>query len=121
LTAQPAELVKMIHHGHTEIQNGQIIVNYADRKAGEPMTTAPSLGVSRYLVVQGTTLSEAGGPSATDGGNPPTTPTGSVVGGGEHCGGNIMNPNQCAAGFHCAPSPGSHLPFGDVGGICVAN
>ena len=33
----------------TEIKDGQIIVNYAERKAGEPMTTAPSVGVSRYF------------------------------------------------------------------------
>ncbi len=33
----------------TEIKNGEIIANYADRNPGEPMTTAPSLGVSKYL------------------------------------------------------------------------
>lgn len=38
---------------------------------------------------------------------------------GQHCGGNIANPPQCPAGYHCAPDPNSHLPFGDVGGICV--
>lgn len=43
----------------TEITNGQIIVNYADRAAGEPMTTAPSVGVSKYLTVTGTTLAAA--------------------------------------------------------------
>jgi hypothetical protein len=37
----------------------------------------------------------------------------------EHCGGNILNAPKCASGFHCAPVPGSHLPFGDVGGTCV--
>jgi len=31
--------------------NGEIIVNYADRKIDEPMTTQPSLGVSRYFKV----------------------------------------------------------------------
>jgi len=40
---------------------------------------------------------------------------------GQHCGGNIANPAQCPAGYHCAPDPKSHLLFGDVGGICVAN
>ena len=43
----------------TEINNGQIVVNYADRAAGEPMTTQPSVGVSKYLTVTGTTLVEA--------------------------------------------------------------
>ncbi len=33
------------------IQDQQIIVNYADRQAGEPMTTPPSMGVSLYLTV----------------------------------------------------------------------
>lgn len=33
----------------TQISNGQLIVNYADRKPDEPMTTLPSQGVSRYL------------------------------------------------------------------------
>lgn len=42
----------------TEISNGQIVVNYADRTAGEPMTTAPSASVSKYLTVTGTTLAE---------------------------------------------------------------
>ncbi len=40
---------------------------------------------------------------------------------GRHCGGNIANPPTCPSGYHCAPDPNSHLPFGDVGGICVAN
>ncbi|MDD4989295.1 MAG: hypothetical protein PHV42_02615 [Candidatus Pacebacteria bacterium] len=40
---------------------------------------------------------------------------------GERCGGNMQNPPVCATGLHCAPEPGSHLPFGDVGGICVKN
>lgn len=40
----------------TEIRNGQLIVNYADRKSGEPMTASPSMGVSKYLRVEGTTL-----------------------------------------------------------------
>lgn len=43
----------------TVIQNGEIIVNYADRAAGEPMTAQPSAGVSKYLKVQGGTLIES--------------------------------------------------------------
>ena len=35
-----------------------------------------------------------------------------------HCGGNIANAPQCPDGFECVPDPDSHLPFGDVGGIC---
>lgn len=39
-----------------EIQNGQIIANYADRNPGEPMTTQPSLGVSKYFVYRNSAL-----------------------------------------------------------------
>ncbi len=35
----------------TEIHDGEIVVNYADRKAGEPMTTMPSVGVSKYFKI----------------------------------------------------------------------
>ena len=33
----------------TEIRDKTIIVNYADRKEGEPMTARPSVGISKYL------------------------------------------------------------------------
>ncbi len=42
----------------TEIKDGKVIVNYADRKAGEPMTASPSVGVSKYLKVSGEQLVE---------------------------------------------------------------
>lgn len=42
----------------TEIKDGEIIVNYAERKPGEPMTARPSVGVSTYLRVSGGVLSE---------------------------------------------------------------
>ena len=42
-----------------EIKNGQIIANYADRKPGEPMTTPPSVGRSKYITLSGTILVEA--------------------------------------------------------------
>ncbi len=42
----------------TEIRNGEVIVNYAVRKEGEPMTTQPSIGVSKYLKVFWGTLNE---------------------------------------------------------------
>ncbi len=88
-----------------EIRNGQLIVNYADRNQGEPMTARPSLGVSKYLNVVNGTLLE-GGP---------------IAGIGERCGGNMRTAPTCIAGAHCVPDPKSHLPFGDVGGICAAN
>jgi len=40
----------------TEFRNGDIVVNYADRKAGDPMTAAPSVGVSQRLKIQGNQL-----------------------------------------------------------------
>jgi len=35
----------------TQIQNGVIVVNYADRNASDAMTTPPSVGVSKYLKI----------------------------------------------------------------------
>jgi hypothetical protein len=42
----------------TEFKDGQIIVNYADRKPSEPFTTQPSVGVSKYLKISGESLVE---------------------------------------------------------------
>ena len=42
----------------TEIKDGELIVNYADRALGEPMTAQPSVGVSKYLKVIGSNLIE---------------------------------------------------------------
>lgn len=55
----------------TEIKNAQVVVNYTDRKAGEPMTTKPSVGVTKYFIVKGTTLTEA---NKTDTSPPVTLP-----------------------------------------------
>ena len=41
-----------------EFKDGKIIVNYADRKLDEPMTTQPSIGVSRYFKINGEKLEE---------------------------------------------------------------
>ncbi len=40
----------------TEVRDGNIIVNYMDRKAGDPMTAQPSVGKSLYLDVSNGTL-----------------------------------------------------------------
>jgi len=42
----------------TEIRNSEIIVNYADRKLGEPMTALPSVGVSKYFNIVSNALFE---------------------------------------------------------------
>jgi hypothetical protein len=42
----------------TEWRNGMIVVNFAERKEGEPMTTAPSIGVSRSFKVEKNALVE---------------------------------------------------------------
>jgi hypothetical protein len=42
----------------TEINNGIITVNYADRKPGEPFTTEPSVGVSRNFRIAAGSLIE---------------------------------------------------------------
>ena len=90
----------------TEIYDHQIVVNYADRLPGEPMTTLPSVGMSKYLRVRGdATLTEVHRAARP----------------GEHCGGNMSTAAVCGAGYHCAPEPGSQGPFADVGGTCVEN
>lgn len=40
------------------INNGTIVVNYADRKSDEPMSAQPSIGITRTFAIQGTTLVE---------------------------------------------------------------
>ena len=42
----------------TEISNGVVTVNYAIRKTGDPMTTAPSVGVSKKITFSGGGLVE---------------------------------------------------------------
>lgn len=37
---------------NVSIESGRILVNYAERKADDPMTAQPSVGVSKYLVVK---------------------------------------------------------------------
>jgi hypothetical protein len=49
----------------TEWKNGEVIVNYADRKPTDPMTTRPSVGVSRYFKAEGNTLVEVKKTSAS--------------------------------------------------------
>jgi len=38
--------------------NNEIVVNYADRKPDEPFTTAPSVGVSKYVMLENSKLVE---------------------------------------------------------------
>ena len=42
----------------TEFRNGEIIVNYTDRKSDEPFSAVPSVGVSKYFKVVGSELLE---------------------------------------------------------------
>jgi hypothetical protein len=42
----------------TQVENGIVIVNYAERRPGEPFTTQPSVGVSKYLKVESGRLVE---------------------------------------------------------------
>ncbi|MEK7660382.1 MAG: hypothetical protein AAB343_04225 [Patescibacteria group bacterium] len=42
----------------TEYRDGAIIVNFADRADGEPITTRPSIGKSLYFNIDGTSLRE---------------------------------------------------------------
>ena len=40
----------------TEIKNGEITVNYAERKTGAPMTSQPNIGVSKHIHLLGGNL-----------------------------------------------------------------
>lgn len=42
----------------TEFKNGMIVVNFADRKPGEPFSTQPSVGTSKYFKVVDGILAE---------------------------------------------------------------
>jgi hypothetical protein len=43
---------------NTEFRDGEIIVNYADRKLGDPFSAEPSVGVSKYFKVVNDNLVE---------------------------------------------------------------
>ncbi|MFZ1075697.1 MAG: hypothetical protein WAN50_04980 [Minisyncoccia bacterium] len=42
----------------TQIEDGQVVVNYADRSPSEPMSAEPSIGVSKYLQIANGMLAE---------------------------------------------------------------
>jgi len=42
----------------TEIRDGKVIVNYADRRIDEAMVTPPSIGITKQLALEGTTLKD---------------------------------------------------------------
>lgn len=50
----------------TEIKDGKIIVNYADRKVDEPMSARPSVGISRYFQVVNRQLIEVKNPAISE-------------------------------------------------------
>jgi len=70
------------------------------------MTATPTVGVSKYFIID-----TSGNLKAV---------SSKYAGEGERCGGNMTTAPVCMPGLQCAPAPGSHLPFGDVGGTCVA-
>jgi hypothetical protein len=43
---------------NTSVRNGVIVANYADRRLDEPMSGSPSVGTSKYLVLEGNVLKE---------------------------------------------------------------
>lgn len=47
----------------TQISGDEVVANYAERKAGEPMTTPPSVSVSKYLRIVAGTLVEVANPN----------------------------------------------------------
>jgi hypothetical protein len=68
----------------TEIRDGKVVVNYADRAPGESFATAPSVGVTKYFSVENGVLIEVSAPKAVV----PTKPVGDISGrqwAGETC------------------------------------
>ena len=51
----------------TQVADQTIIANYAERAEGEPMTAQPSMMVSKYFQVVGTTLTEIANPNVPQG------------------------------------------------------
>lgn len=51
----------------TQIEDQTIIANFAERAEGEPMTTQPSVGVSKYFKVVGMMLTEIANPNQPPG------------------------------------------------------
>ncbi len=49
----------------TEWRNGKIIVNYADRNPGEPMTAPPTQAISRYFIWSNGALAEVESATST--------------------------------------------------------
>jgi hypothetical protein len=49
----------------TEWRDGKIIVNYADRNPGEPMTTTPTAAMSRYFIWNNGALAEVESATST--------------------------------------------------------
>ncbi len=90
--------------------DGKVVVNYADRKPSEPMTTAPSVGVTKYFVIQSGKLVEvsAGTTATTTSGTQKTpiikpTPT---------------KPISTNAGDRCMASGGTwSAQYSECGGI----
>ena len=73
----------------TELAGNDIVVNYADRKPGEPMTATPSVGVTKYFAVDGSVLHEVSpGFSESDA---KTIAEGACLKSGETLGGGSFN------------------------------
>ncbi len=87
------------------IVNGKIVVNYADRKATEPMTTRPSVGVTKYLVVENGKLVETPAPTV----KPVTTKPAPT------------KPAPTTAGERCMANEGSwSAQYNECGGVSSA-
>jgi hypothetical protein len=82
---------------------------YSEPAEQQATSTTSGITVPTSTATASSTLTS----TSTPAGNP-------VVGAGAHCGGNMTTAPTCAAGYQCEPVAGSHLPFGDVGGTCVA-
>lgn len=119
----------------TQYVDGKIVVNYADRKQGEPMTTAPSVGVSRYFkfengnLVETKTATPATATSTSSGKVSADSPEGKCVNAGgqwsseyKECTGTDSNTCTAIGGtFNSCASVCRHDPKAEVcAALCVA-
>ncbi|MBU0546922.1 hypothetical protein KJ735_01955, partial [Patescibacteria group bacterium] len=96
------------------INNGIIIVNYADRKLDEPMSTSPSIGITRNFEIQGTALVEVTLESAKR--EQACVISGGTIGTSLCCESAEDFPNNCLIGAcGCAPANSHEVKTCDCG------
>lgn len=96
------------------IDNRTIVVNYADRKSNEPMSSSPSVGITRTFEIQGTDLVEVTSESARK--EQACAISGGTIKTSLCCQSSGDFPNSCLIGAcGCAPSASHEVKICDCG------